>query len=108
MREIINGKRYDTEKATLIGEYNNLGRGCDSVTDFKFCEEGLYVTRSGNYFLAGEGGAMSKYAGPAGQNASQGGSGITPISKDEAYEWAERHLEPAELEKHFYDTIVDA
>ncbi len=108
MRAIIEGKKYDTETAELVGESDNLGTGVDSVTDFAFWEAGLYRTPKGRYFLAGEGGAASMFSEPVGQNARGGGSGIIPMSKDQALEWAERHLKPEVVEQWFADQIEDA
>jgi hypothetical protein len=108
MKAVINGKRYDTETAKLIGEADNLGQGVDSVTDFGFWEAGLYVTKNGNYFLAGEGGAASMFSQPVGSNARGGGSGIKPLSKDQALEWAERYLDAGTVEQWFGDDIEDA
>ena len=109
MKKIINGKRYDTEKAIKIGEYNNLGAGVDSTTDFAFWEAALYRTpRSGQFFLAGEGNAMSRFSQSAGQNSWTGGSDIIPMTRAEALEWAERYLLAEAVEAHFSDMIEDA
>lgn len=105
MKSIINGKRYDTEKAIKIGKASsNEGR-----RDFRWFDEALYKTpRSGVFFIAGEGGPMSRYARSAGQNSWQGSEAIIPISKDEAMEWAERHMTTEDIEKHFGDEVTDA
>jgi hypothetical protein len=109
MRKIINGKRYDTSKAVEVGEYNNIGEGADSVTDFKFWSATLYRTpRSGQYFLHGEGGPMSRFSQSAGQNSWTGGSDIIPMTKQEAMEWAEQYLSPSKTEAEFSDLIEDA
>ena len=45
MKKIINGVRYNTESATLIGEYHTRGMG---QSDFRYWEAGLYKSpRSG-------------------------------------------------------------
>jgi hypothetical protein len=108
VQKLIDGKRYDTEKAECIGEYDNIGEGADSKSDFKWWEAGLYVTRSGNYFLAGEGGPMSLFARPAGGSSRSGGSDIRPMEKEEAFQWAQRHLKVTTVEAHFGDMIEDA
>lgn len=108
MRAVIEGKRYDTETAQLIGESDNLGQGVDSISDFGYWEAGLYRTKNGRYFLAGEGGAASMFSQPVGQNSWGGGSGIKPLDKDQALEWAERHLKPEVVEQWFADEIEDA
>ena len=104
MKAIINGFRYNTEKADLIGNYDN-GLSC---SDFSNWHAGLYVTsRSKNYFLAGAGGAMTSYSRPAG-NMFSGGSKIIPLTKEDAFEWAERYLSAEIVEEHFPDMIKDA
>ena len=104
MKAIINGFRYDTEKATLIGNYDN-GLSCSDLSNWN---AGLYLTpRSKNYFLAGSGGAMTTYSRPAG-NMTSGGSKITPLTKEDAFEWAERYLSEDVVEEYFPDMIQDA
>ena len=103
MKAIIEGKRYNTETARKVGNYyNGLGSG-----DFRNVDEDLYVTKSGNYFLAGEGGAMTKYAKGNG-NTTWGSSKIIPMTKEEAFEWAESKLATKEVEAEFSDMVVDA
>lgn len=57
MRRIINGKAYDTDTAKQIAKYDN-GLLPD---DFDYIEETLYLKKTGEYFILGEGGARSKY-----------------------------------------------
>lgn len=105
MKAIINGLRYDTDKAVLIGEADSGG----SVTDFQYWSAGLYRTpRSGKFFLAGEGGPMTQWSRSAGQNSWTGGSGIKPMVADDAREWAERYLSTSEVEAGFAEAIQDA
>ena len=60
MKAIINGLRYDTDKATLIGEASH-----GYASDFQHWEAGLYKTpRSGRFFLAGSGGPMTRWSRP--------------------------------------------
>lgn len=104
MKKIIDGKRYDTEKATLVAEWDN-GLG---YSDFGWCETSLYCTQNGSWFLAGEGGALSEWSEPCGNNGRGGGSGIKPLSELEAREWLEWHEFTDELEEYFKDALVDA
>jgi hypothetical protein len=104
MKAIINGLRYDTNKAVLIGEYNTGG----SVSDFGYWYAGLYRTpRSGKYFLAGEGGAMTRYASSA-VNSFCGGKKITPLRRKDARSWAKAFLDASSFEGEFEDLIEDA
>ena len=105
MKSIIHGLRYDTDKAVLIGWDGYNG----NRTDFEWWEAGLYKTpRSGRYFLAGKGGPMTRWAQPVGTNGYTGGSGIVPMTAEEAREWAEQYLDAAEIEAGFAATIADA
>lgn len=107
MKAIINGKRYDTETATQVG--HTIGsHGNVPVDDFHYWEEALYRTQKAAYFTAGRGGARSKYAESAGQNAWQGGEGITPLTEAEAREWLEESQQVSALEQEFPDSIEDA
>lgn len=105
MKAIINGVRFDTEKAIEIGSASYNG----SVTDFQWWESTLYKTpKSGRYFLAGEGGPMSRYARSLGQNSTGGGSAIHPMEEQEALAWAEQYLDSDEIEEHFGHLIEEA
>ncbi len=97
MKKIINGKKYDTETATLIADWSN-DQGC---SDFRHCEEHLYVKKTGEYFIYGKGGAMSRYARQCDGNSYCGGSGIVPLTREEALEWAENNMSVDDVEAHF-------
>ena len=88
MKKIINGRLYDTDTAKEIAaDGNGL-----SPRDFRSYSETLYLKRTGEYFLYGEGGPMTKYARSCGGNAWSGGSGIIPLTAEEAREWGEKHM----------------
>jgi len=109
MKAIINGFRYDTEKATAVGGANNIGAGASFWSDFSAWEATLYKTpRAGRYFLAGEGGPMTRFSHRVDQNSTSGGSKIIPMTAEEALEWAENYLDADAVEKHFSDMIKDA
>jgi hypothetical protein len=105
MKAIINGKRYDTETATCVaGDSGGQGK-----RDFRWYDEDLYLTKKGNWFLAGEGGPMSRWAEPgAGQNEVTSGEGIVPLTKQEAREWLERAEKWDCIEKYFGNAVQDA
>jgi hypothetical protein len=107
MKAIINGKRFNSDTAIKIGEggsHWNVSR-----TDFSFWEATLYRTpRSGAYFLAGKGGPMTRWAKSAGNNSYTGSSGILPLARAEALEWAEKYLSPEEIEHGFSEVLEDA
>lgn len=97
MKKIISGKVYDTEKAKELGTYSNAG----GWRDFNHFEETLYQKRTGEFFLFGEGGPMTRYAEAEGQNSWGGGRRIMPMSYDEAKKWAEENLDADEYESIF-------
>ena len=103
MKKIINGKAYDTDTATRLGAWWSS----QDVRDWHHVEETLYRKRTGEHFLHGYGGPMSKYARAEGQNSWSGGERIMPMSYDEAREWAEKHLTADEYEEIFGEIVED-
>jgi len=83
MTKVINGKTYRSHTAQLIV---TLPRHF-SKTDNRWQETRLYRNQRGAYFLAGEGGALSRWAQST-PNGAIHGEGIEPISKDEALVYA--------------------
>ena len=89
MKQIINGKLYNTETAREVAYHSN-GR---STRDFSYCEETLYRKRTGEYFLLGSGGPMSKYALRIDSNCCGGDTRIVPISLRDARKWGEENMD---------------
>lgn len=102
MRKIINGKLYDTNTATPIGTWsNNL-----PTSDFRHETTTLYITKKGNFFIAGESGPLGRYAYSVGNIISRG-EGMFALTKEEALDWVEKHLETNKLEtKKFEDYFI--
>ena len=96
MKKIINGKKYDTDTAKPVVEWNN-GR---NYTDFGWCSETLYRKRTGEFFLHGQGGARSIYGKWVGDCVCNG-EDISPLSLEEAKEWAEENLSADKYEEIF-------
>lgn len=96
MKKIINGKVYDTDKARELGV-----DGYSNSRDFNHWTERLYQKRTGEFFLYGEGGPMSRYAVTIDQNSWSGGEKIMPLTPAKAREWAEEHLNADEYEAIF-------
>lgn len=88
MKKIIEGRVYNTETAKFLGSYQHSYRN-----DFSFYKEELYRTKSGAYFLYGEGGPASRYSKQVGQNRWTGGEEIRAMSPQGARAWAEEHLD---------------
>ena len=96
MRKIIRGKVYDVDKAKKLLEWSFGG-----PRDFNYVCEALYVKRTGEYFIAGEGGPNTKYREWVDSNSWRGGEKITPITEQEAREWVEEHFDADEYERIF-------
>lgn len=101
MKKIINGKKYNTDTAQRLGEWDNGQYG-----NFDYEEETLYRKKTGEFFICGSGGAASKYACSV-REGTASGSQISPISWEEARKWAEYHLQANEYEKIFGDVFED-
>lgn len=97
MQQIIQGKKYNTETARFIAAYEPA----DTAGTFRHYEEGLYLKRNGEFFLAGRGGPSSRYAEKVGQNEWGGGRRIVPVSIETARAWCERVLSVEEYEDLF-------
>ena len=87
MKKVIEGSLYNTETAKEVGSWDN---GLNQ-SDFGYCEESLYRTKAGKYFLYGSGGANSQYGE---WHGNSGGSGeeIRPYSPQEARAYAKEKL----------------
>ena len=99
MKKVIDGKVYNTETATQIANWDN---GCYGG-DFSACEETLYVTKNGTYFVHGEGGAMSRWSRSCGSNSVCGGEGVEVLSKKAALEWCEEHDVDADVIAEYFE-----
>ena len=104
MKKIINGKLYNTDTARSIGSdfYGAYRR------DLNFWNEELFQKKTGEYFLHGEGGPMTKYGQEVGQNEWSGGEKIIPMSYNSAKKWAEEHLTEEEYGSAFGAVPEDA
>ena len=96
MKKIINGKMYNTDTAECIG-----ADAFSTPRDFKYWREKLYRKHSGELFLYGIGGALTKYGRRVGENGYCGGEDITPLTEDAAKTWAEEHLDADRYEAIF-------
>ena len=104
MKKIINMKRYDTETAEKIGGWRNG----TNYTDFRYCEESLYRTPKGTWFLHGEGGPFSKYGEVSASGREKySGATILPLTEDEAAAWLSEHDVEA-FEETFPQKALDA
>jgi hypothetical protein len=103
MKKIIGGKLYNTDTAELVGEWTNGYY----ANDFNYCSEDLYRKKTGEFFIYGRGGPMSRYAVSVGGNTMCGSEQIKPISFEYAKRWAEEKLTADEYEKLFGEVAED-
>jgi hypothetical protein len=103
MKKIINGKLYNTDTAKQVGScwWNEA-----QVGDFNSVNETMYVKKTGEYFIEGNGGANTKYAERDGNNWCSG-SAIIPLSITAARKWAEEKLPADEYEREFGAIVED-
>lgn len=87
MKKIINGKKYDTETARVIGFYDNNM----NYSDFRWYEETLYRKKNGEFFMYGEGGGLSPYRKRYADGWGEG-SQLILVTEDDAKAWVEKHL----------------
>lgn len=100
---VIEGKRYNTNTARHITEILYVaGR-----SDFRWEETDLFLTPKGAWFLAGRGGAMSRWAEREGTGWTDG-EGIQPISAATAQRLLEQCNEIDLLEQYFGASLEDA
>lgn len=104
MHKVINGKKYNTDTAKLLGTWC---AECGS-TDFNYFAESLYRSKSGNFFIYGKGGPDPPYRQQVEYSTWTGGESIIPISFEQAQKWAEKHLDDDEYEAIFGDAEDDA
>ena len=92
MKTVIDKKIYNTETATLIAEWDNGIVNRDS----RACEEALYRTEKGQYFICGTGGPLTDYVVSYGSNSS-GSTVMWLVSPEEAYDWCEKRNISADI-----------
>jgi len=103
MKKIIDGRLYNTDTAKLIGEFSSPG----NWNDFSHYQEELFLKKSGEFFLHGEGGPATKYKEQAGTNCWSGGEKIIPLGYEDARDWCEKNLSVEEYEAVFGEIAED-
>lgn len=102
MKKIIKNRLYDTATATEIAHCSTPV----STSDFSYTRETLYRKRTGEYFIHGEGGALSRYASRD-YDGMTWGEDILPLSYDTAREWAERYMDVDAYQDEFGTVAED-
>lgn len=88
MKKIIDGKVYDTATATEVCDIS--GQYGSDPGDFRYDDTRLYRSPKGQFFIAGKGGASSRWATPVG-SARGAGSGLHLVDVAEARRLFEQH-----------------
>lgn len=103
MRQIIDGKLYNTETAELLHEWTNA----HYVTDFRYRAKDLYRTPKGALFLHHQGNAMTDVAKQHGDGMGPGEE-IEPIGLEDALRFLESHDGAEVILEHFADEVEEA
>ena len=105
MKRIIDGKTYNTETAKKICDTGND----EYPTDFRYENSSLYITKKGAYFIAGDGGALSRFSVAEG-NGYGGGAGIIVLSRDAAFSEVQRRAgyDTDLITEYFSDLVEEA
>ena len=91
MDKVLHELIYDTSEAT---EIVSTGGGSRPM-DYGWWRETLYVTEQGEFFIAGEGGALSKYRRAVGGGEWSPGDEIIAMTKDKVLNWCkENNIKP--------------
>lgn len=98
MKQIIDGKLYDTETAELVVDISLQDR---DQRAFDYDDTQLYRTRKGQFFVAGVGGATSRWRVQVEGNMWGGGSGLHLIDEDDARALVERFGSPETFIRFF-------
>ena len=98
MKAIIDGLRYDTEKAYKLGEVRGNAHTPDTGDESAFeWNEALWMTPGGRFFLLGEGTAKTRWyrQAPPENRREEGGRelawAIRAIPEDQAQAWVEKY-----------------
>ncbi|MDT2830274.1 hypothetical protein P7H62_03700 [Vagococcus carniphilus] len=96
IKKIIDGKKYNTETGILLASQEYESRG-----SWKHLHEQLYKSVKGAYFIAYEGGPLSRYGIDIGNRQVSSSKGIYLISEEEAKEFMAKHTDADKYEKEF-------
>ena len=104
MVRVIDGKRYDTSKATEVATWTN---GFDRAA-FKYREQTLYRTSKGNWFVSYDSGPIFDSTYHSERNLHFDHSNIEVIDADTARNLLEKWNEVNQLEEYFPNYIEEA
>lgn len=97
MKRVLDGMTYDTGNALVVCEVFEGYR-----TDLTHIDAVLYRTkRSKQFFLAGYGGAMTRFSQRCTDGSYAGGEKIVPLTIQEAKHFADKHAKPEVIAEYF-------
>ena len=109
MKAIVDGKRYDTDKAELIETIrDDAKKDPRNKLDATYGKIVLYRTAKQNYFSVETGGILTWHDGDTFQKGEPFEAKFEPLSEKQAMKLLEEYKLYDELEKHFGDKIEDA
>ena len=112
MKAIIDGLRYDTSKAEMIGKQaNNYQQVEEDKSHPMYWTAALYATVSGRFFLAGSGNVESElalYAIDLYNDEYPLKNKIIPITEAQAFTWCCKNQQLDVTEAWFEHLIEDA
>lgn len=85
MKKVIKGKLYDTQTALPVGRWTN-GK---NPSDYNYYYEELYLKKTGEYFYFTNSSVSYLFSFWCDETEREK---ITPITNEQAKEWAERRL----------------
>jgi len=91
---VIGGRKFSTSTAALACVI--ACSGTSQLADFHFERTGLFLSPRGQWFLAGEGGALSHWGRRSIDGSRAPGDGLQLISQTEARRLLEQHNGPVE------------
>lgn len=97
MKKIINGKKYDTETARMVGCFV-WGKNKEDVN---YSVEILFCKKTGEYFLYEEDNIIPEYYISGRKNLMSCGKTLTPYSWERAQKWAMENLDGDDYEEEF-------
>ena len=100
MKKIIDGKAYNTATADEVCEITPHDHRNLYTSDFTHETTHLYKTEKGQWFIAGSGGALTRWATRNG-NGRLAGDGLKLVTDDEAKEFLEEFGSARIFEQYF-------
>lgn len=103
MKKLIDKKLYDTEKADFVHSYIHHDEQFSNME----CEDRLYITKKGNWFLVVEDIALDEWDQP-GAGEPSNVEDLRALTATEAFAWLVEHEAFDTVKQYFPDEIEEA